>query len=208
VVCSLRKVLARVSGSVLYNASDFKKMMKARLKFRMINSVIQFPFRVTYASNLHIGPNVFIGKNAWFDLSEKCHLYIGEGTHIGRFCQISGGWGDTNTFIRIGKNVLIGERVFITESDHNYEDVTQPIIKQGSVSKGSVTIEDECWIGIGACILPNVTIGKHSVVGANAVVIHDIPPYSVAVGNPAKVVKKYDFKQKKWIRVKSSSSKQ
>ena len=193
----MRNVLARVCESILHNASDFKKMIKLKFRLSSRGSVIQFPFRVTCIDNLHIGPNVFIGKNARFELGKKCHLYIGEGTHIGRFCHL-GGQGYS---IRIGKNVLMSERVYISTSRHKYEDVMQPIIKQGAVSKGTVRIEDDSWIGIGACILPNVIIGKESAVGANAVVVNDIPPYSVAVGNPAEVVKKYDFEQKQWVRV-------
>ena len=56
--------------------------------------------------------------------------------------------------------------------------------------KGYVKIEDDSWIGTGVCILPNVKIGKHAVIGANAVVTNDIPPYSIAVEVPAKVIKK------------------
>ena len=180
---------------------NFIKMIKLRFYIARARSVIEFPFKVSYIENVHVGPHVQIRDNVNFSLSQKCHVYIGEGTYIGSFCFISG----FDNFIWIGKNVLIADQVFITESNHGYEDVTRPISKQGDVSKGSVRIEDDCWIGMGACILPNVTIGKHSVIGANAVVTHDIPPYSVAVGNPAKVIKKYDFESKQWVRINSSS---
>jgi acetyltransferase-like isoleucine patch superfamily enzyme len=62
-------------------------------------------------------------------------------------------------------------------------------------------IEDECWIAANTVITAGVTIGKHSVIAAGAVVTKNIPPYSIAVGNPAKVIKKYDFDKKEWIRV-------
>jgi acetyltransferase-like isoleucine patch superfamily enzyme len=67
---------------------------------------------------------------------------------------------------------------------------------------GPVIIEDEVWIGNGACILPNVTIGKHSIIGSNAVVTKDIPPYCVAAGVPAKIIKQYNPQTEKWEKVK------
>ncbi|MCK7499235.1 MAG: hypothetical protein MZW92_58750 [Comamonadaceae bacterium] len=60
------------------------------------------------------------------------------------------------------------------------------------VSKGPVIIEDEVWLGQGVVVLPNVRIGRSSIIGANAVVTHDIPPYSVAAGAPAKVIRTID----------------
>ena len=62
-------------------------------------------------------------------------------------------------------------------------------------------MEDECWVAANAVITSGVTIGKHSVIAAGAVVTKNIPPYSVAVGNPAKVIKKYDFEKQEWVRV-------
>ena len=58
------------------------------------------------------------------------------------------------------------------------------------ISKGCVVIEDNVWLGDNVCVLPGVTIGKGSVIGANSVVTHSIPPYSIAVGTPAKIVLK------------------
>ena len=75
--------------------------------------------------------------------------------------------------------------------DHSHgtaDDIDTPVAKRRLHSKGPIIIEDNVWIGENACILENVRIGKCSIIGANAVVTHDIPPYSVAVGVPAKVV--------------------
>ena len=177
---------------------NFINVLKLRIRAHKKNSAIAFPFEVTKnISNIHIGPNVVIDRYANFVIGKKCHLFIGGGTYIGKYSRIAG----RDHYIWIGKEVLFAPRVYISTSVHRYRDVTQSIIKQGFISEGPVKIEDECWIGIGVCILPNVVIGKHSVIGANSVVNKDIPPYSVAVGNPARVIKKYDFKKKKWIRV-------
>lgn len=94
--------------------------------------------------------------------------------------------------IVIGDNVLMASRILITDLSHGQTDresldsfpVDRPLY-----SKGPVIIEDNVWIGTGAAILPGVTIGKGSVIGANAVVTHDIPEYSIVGGNPARVIK-------------------
>ena len=73
-------------------------------------------------------------------------------------------------------------------------------MEQSLVVPGPVVIEDEVWLGERVCVMPNVTIGKHSVVGANSVVTKSIPPYSVAVDSPAKVIKQYNHDTKQWER--------
>ena len=109
--------------------------------------------------------------------------------------------------IVIGDNVLMGQNVFISDTNHAYDDVTQPIWKQGNVfvpkedGTPNIYIGDESWIGRNTVIIGNVNIGRHCVVGANSVVNKDIPDYCVAVGSPAKVVKRYDFEQKSWMKI-------
>jgi acetyltransferase-like isoleucine patch superfamily enzyme len=97
--------------------------------------------------------------------------------------------------------VLIGPNVTIVDNSHKYEDVAVPIMLQDYTRGGTVLLERECWIGANVIILPNVTIGRHSVIGANSVVNNSIPPFSVAAGAPAKVIRKYSFDKKKWLRV-------
>ena len=136
-----------------------------------------------------IGSNVIICNNAWFNVKknenmEVANLNIGSGTYIGSYVQINA-WKKVN----IEKNVLIADRVFITDADHNYENKNIPIIKQGDRFKGEVFILEGSWIGVGAVIMPGVTIGKNSVVAANAVVTKNVPDYSVVGGVPAKIIK-------------------
>jgi acetyltransferase-like isoleucine patch superfamily enzyme len=126
---------------------------------------------------------------------------------VGRNCYIQkqvGIW--TGNKVSIGNNVLIGRNVLIEDSTHQYVNVHKSIREQGFVNNkkgGSVIIEDDCWIGQGAAIFAKgyeIKIGKHSVIGANTVVRKSIPPYSVVFGVPAKIIKKYDFKKKKWVK--------
>ncbi len=115
-------------------------------------------------------------------------LEIGEGSNIGRFALIT-----CNKKIKIGKNVIISERVYISDNTHRYENTNLPIMFQSQTNGESVEIGDFSWIGIGAVILPGVKIGRHCVVAANTVVTQDIPDFCMVAGNPAKIVKQINL---------------
>ncbi|CAB4602939.1 unannotated protein [freshwater metagenome] len=120
---------------------------------------------------------------------------------IGDRCLIGRGSGIVGHFsISIGNDVWTGHHVYITDQNHGYEDVTRPISQQ-TQPELPVVIGDGSWLGFGSVVLPGVTIGKHCVIGANAVVTNDIPDHCVAVGVPAKVIRRYDAQQEKWIAV-------
>jgi acetyltransferase-like isoleucine patch superfamily enzyme len=119
---------------------------------------------------------------------------------IGRHTRI----GIGNTIIgpvQIGNHVNLAQNVVVSGLNHNFKDVDRYIDRQG-VSTKPVIIEDDVWIGANSIILPGVTIGKHSVVAAGSVVTRSVSAYSVCAGNPAKVIKQYDFKSKEWLRIK------
>lgn len=103
--------------------------------------------------------------------------------------------------IKLGNHVLLGPYVFIIDNEHYFEDVTTPISKQGSWSKGPIEIGDETWVGAYSKILGGVKIGKHCVIGAGSLVTRDIPDYSIAVGSPARVIKRYDFEKHEWVKL-------
>ncbi len=102
--------------------------------------------------------------------------------------------------ITIGANTAIAANVTITDIHHPYSDVNLPIERQ-DIEVGEVVIGEDCKIYNNVVILPGVHIGKHVTIGANSLVSHDIPDYTVAVGNPASVVKQYDFEINKWIKI-------
>lgn len=121
-------------------------------------------------------------------------ITIGNGSEIGERCRIS-----IANQLAIGEKVLFSPDVYVTDCDHAYEDIHAPVMEQGIVQKNNcISIGDHSYIGIHAVIVGNVKIGKHVVIGANSVVTKDIPDYCVAVGMPAKVIKKYDFETKQW----------
>lgn len=84
--------------------------------------------------------------------------------------------------------------MYITDCDHEYRDINVPVIDQGIVQRGQmVSIGEGSYIGINAVIVGNVKIGKHCVIGANSVVTKDVPDYCVAVGSPAKAIRKMGY---------------
>ena len=117
-------------------------------------------------------------------------LSFGDGSSFG-----DGGHISCINRVVIGNGVRIGRKVFITDNSHGASERalldTAPNLRP-LVSKGPVVIEDCAWIGEMACIMPGVTIGRGAIVGANAVVTHDVPPYTLVAGNPARIVKRID----------------
>lgn len=114
-------------------------------------------------------------------------LQIGDGVSMEYDCHI----GCVNE-VRIGARVLMASRVYISDHSHggtNAEDLMLAPNERSILSKGPVIIEDEVWLGEGAAVMPGVRIGRSSIIGANAVVTRDIPPYSIAAGAPARVIK-------------------
>lgn len=119
---------------------------------------------------------------------------------IGDRCLIGKGSGIVGHFgIDIGNDVWTGHHVYITDQNHGYEDITRPISQQSQPER-PVTIGDGSWLGYGTVVLPGSHIGTHVTIGANSVVTGDIPDYSVAVGSPAKVIRRY-IDGEGWVRV-------
>jgi acetyltransferase-like isoleucine patch superfamily enzyme len=90
--------------------------------------------------------------------------------------------------VEIGAAALFADDIYVSDFDHKFADLTMPIKDQG-ISKARVRIEPDVWIGTKATVTSGVVIGEGAVVGANAVVTRDLPPYSVSVGVPARVIK-------------------
>lgn len=95
----------------------------------------------------------------------------------------------------------ISPNVMIIDATRKPGDIDRPSKEEDLTKGGYVKIEADSWVAYGACVLPNVTIGRHVIIGALSVVNCDIPAYSLAVGSPAKVVKRYDFNKKAWVKV-------
>ena len=174
-------------------------------KFGSIKGFVNIGSNVTFQNpdTIHFGNNVNIGKYSYFlplkrfaGINYNPRISIGDGCWIG----IRNSFACINS-IEIGNNVLFAGYVHITDHSHGYENIDMPVAQQPLISKGGVVIEDQCWLGFGCEILSGVHIGKHSIVAAKAVVTKDVPPYSIVAGNPARIVKKYNFDKKHWERI-------
>jgi acetyltransferase-like isoleucine patch superfamily enzyme len=141
-------------------------------------------------------------------------LVLGEGSVIEDFSVVNNGMGDVkigarsfvgmhNTIIgpvEIGSNVITAQHVVISGLNHSYEDAGLPIKDQPCVTK-NIVIGDDCWIGANAVITAGVRVGKHAVVAAGSVVTKPVPDFSIVAGNPARVIKTYNFNLKQWEKV-------
>jgi maltose O-acetyltransferase len=126
------------------------------------------------------GRDVNIEYGAYFGRGDQVHL--GDRSGIGVNCRLHGP-------VRIGANVMMGPEVLIYARGHGIRSEDVSMIDQGFEEAREVVIGDDVWLGARAIILPGVHVGRGSVVGAGAVVSKDVPPHSVAVGNPARVVR-------------------
>lgn len=164
---------------------------------------IEKPLRIDCKKNIYIENGVNIASYCWLAAKAKtsvngtARLIIKEGSAIGDYAHIY-----ATKEICIEKNVLIANFVYISDNLHGYDDVNIPIIRQPIAQKNPVHIGEGSWIGEHVSII-GANVGKHCVIGANSVVTHDIPDYSIAVGVPAKVIKQYDFKTQKWTKIEN-----
>lgn len=161
------------------------------------NATILNPSCLYLKDNAGINNNCFIGPVIEYEGTKYSPIIIiGRNTWLGKNCSIAA----INKVI-VGNNVLFAGYVHITDHSHGYEDINRPIKNQKLISKGPVIIEDDCWLGFSCEILSGVHIGKHSIVAARAVVTKDVPAYCIVAGNPARIVKQYNFKTEQWERV-------
>lgn len=134
--------------------------------------------------NICIGDNVILGRNATLSCKGG-KISIGNNTNLGINTAIYSG-----SAVSIGNNVLFAASCYIFGDGAHRSDRTDiPIIQQGQELSKGITIEDGAWLGAGVKILDGVTIGRDSIIGAGAVVTSSIPPYSIALGIPARIVK-------------------
>lgn len=155
---------------------------------------------IKYGSGLTTGYNLRISAS-----SRKVSLIIGDNVTIGDYCHIEG-----HSNVRIGNDVLIASRVFITDTSHGcYSGSCQdsPFTRPNhrKIYSDQVIIGDNVWIGENVSILPGVSIGDGVIIGANSVVTKNIPENTIAAGIPAKPIKIYDNDRKKWMLIQNNN---
>lgn len=166
-------------------------------------SLLYFPNHVTNPQHMFVGRNVIFKPGSWImavteweDRKFNPEIRIGDGSGISFNTQIS-----ANSKITIGKNVAIARGCVITDHVHNYRVIDKPIWKAPITRGRPVIIEDDVCTGVNCIIGPGVHIGRHVFIAANSVVVNDLPAYSMASGNPARVVRRYDPDAGKWLKV-------
>lgn len=170
---------------------------------------IETNVRLAYASNITLGNGVYLDQGVYlhalpggisiddetfimhhtmlhvfnFRNLPNAKISIGKNCFIGEYNVMRGQGG-----ISMGNDVYTGPFVQLVAVNHVFSDPNQPIRTQGITAQG-IVIEDDVWLGSGVTVVDGVTIGKGSVIGAGAVVTNDIPPYSIAIGTPAKPIR-------------------
>lgn len=180
----------------MYNSLKFK--IYRRLGWRNIHHT------ATIKGNVRLGKGIYVGADAEFVALKGETISIGDYSLIFKGVLlypfggsiIIGNRAGINPYtviyghggVNIGENVLIASHCVIIPANHRFDSLEVPINSQGETCLG-ITIEDDVWLGARVTVLDGVTIGRGAVIGAGAVVTKDIPPYAVAVGVPAQVIR-------------------
>lgn len=163
--------LLRFSGSIkAFGKNSILKGFKCR-SFKGSSKRL----KIILHESANIKYNVIIQGSGTFELGKNS--YLSHNTIIG-----------VNDEIIIGNNVMVAAHVSIRDSDHEFSDLTIPMIKQG-ITSAPIRIQDDVWIGHGAVITKGITIGRGAIIGANAVVTKDVPELAIVGGVPAKLIR-------------------
>jgi acetyltransferase-like isoleucine patch superfamily enzyme len=185
----IKRMGLKSCGKILFVGNNVK--LKSKSKIQLGNGVTIDNYCVLDAlskDGITIGDNVKIGSYSIIACTGTIRtigrgVRIGSNSGIGEFCYFGAAGG-----IDIGENVIMGQNIRFHSENHNYSRLDVLIREQGVTNQG-IKIGNDCWIGAGAVFLDGVTVGNGCVIGANTLVNKSIPDYSVAVGNPVKIVK-------------------
>ena len=157
-------------------------------------SMLELPIRLVGEERIAVGDDVYVGAGSWLQTLEgpgyAGELVVGDGTAIAGSCVLSAA-----VSVRVGRRVLFARNVYVSDHIHAYEDRTRAVLDQGFDRLEPVVIGDGAWLGQNVVVCPGVTIGCGAVVGANAVVTEDVPAYSLAVGAPARIVRRFGVEE-------------
>ncbi len=168
----------------------------------------------------HVGPSSYIDETVqvlgWKQVRVGHHTVISEGTwlnvndrdvdgpviEIGNNCFI----GRRNFFssggaIKIGDYCFTGVNCNFLGADHQHDSPFVPYIASGTTNEDSIELGPNCWLGAAVTVLKGVKIGYGSIIGAGSIVTRDVPPFSMVVGNPGRVIRRYNAGRKEWVNV-------
>ncbi|HXB16809.1 MAG TPA: acyltransferase [Solirubrobacteraceae bacterium] len=137
---------------------------------------------------LELGEGVLLEPGVWITAPDAARVRIGEGTFLNRNVMVA-----SQQLVEIGAHCMLANGCFVSDASHRFDDLERPVTWQGFESKGPSRIGDNCWLGVGVVVTSGVTVGERCVIGANSVVTRDIPPYSIAAGAPARVLRSIEY---------------
>ena len=133
---------------------------------------------------LELGPQVLFEPDVWITMPPPARVRIGGGTALNVGVMVA-----ALDLVEIGEHCMFANGCVVTDADHRYDDPQRPVPWQGFTTKGPTRIGSNVWCGAHVVVTSGVTIGERCVIGANSVVTSDIPPFSVAAGAPARVIR-------------------
>ncbi|MDP1850575.1 MAG: acyltransferase [Solirubrobacteraceae bacterium] len=133
---------------------------------------------------LEVGAHTLFEPDVWITIGDDASVRIGGGTFLNIAVMVA-----AHDRVEIGSHCMLANGCFVTDANHRFDDPEQPVTWQGFTSKGPTRIGDNVWLGANVVVTSGVTIGERCVIGANSVVTQDIPPFSIAAGAPAKVLR-------------------
>jgi acetyltransferase-like isoleucine patch superfamily enzyme len=136
------------------------------------------------AGRLELGPHVLFEPGVWLTAPDPAIIRIGAGSLLNLGVMIA-----AMNLVEIGEHCMFANGCFVTDGNHRFDDPDKPVPWQGFTSQGPTRIGDNVWCGANVVITSGVTIGERCVIGANSVVTTDLPPFSIAAGAPARVVR-------------------
>jgi len=137
---------------------------------------------------LEVGEGTLFEPGVWITAPGDARVRIGEGTFLNRNVMVA-----AQELVEIGAHCMLANGCFVSDASHRFDDPQRPITWQGFESKGPTRIGENCWLGANVVVTSGVTIGARCVIGANSVVTRDVEPFSIAVGAPAKVVRRITY---------------
>jgi len=137
---------------------------------------------------LEIGPQVLLEPGVWLTSGPRGRIRIGGGTFLNLGVMVA-----AEQLVEIGEHCMAANGCLITDGNHRFDDPEKPVPWQGFTTKGPTIIGDNVWLGANVVVTSGVTIGRRSVIGSNSVVTADIPPFSIAAGAPARVIKAVEY---------------
>jgi acetyltransferase-like isoleucine patch superfamily enzyme len=137
---------------------------------------------------LHVGPGTLLEPHVWITAPGAARVRIGQGTFLNIAVMVA-----SAGLVEIGDYCMLANGCFVTDANHRFDDPHKPVPWQGFTSKGPTRVSDNVWCGANVVITSGVTVGERCVIGANSVVTEDLPPFSIAAGAPARVLRPIEY---------------